>query len=107
MTITQLSSHPFKTDAKAQLAGEIAYKMLRKRVIGSHKKQIQTVAGWLSSHKQGEVKNLLEKMTKEPNIPVEAYGGGHRQNVRLSSFQDAMDFAEQCGASVEFISDPY
>lgn len=81
--------------------------MLRKRVLGGHKKQVTTVASWFSSHKQGRVKKLLKTMARKPGVPVEFYGGGHRSNIRLSSFETAMQFAERCGAQTEWISEPW
>lgn len=106
MTIPEISHHPFDTEEDARLAGQIVYKLLRKRVLGSHKKQITTVAGWFPTHKQGQVKTLLETMARKPGVPVTMYGGGHRNNVQLVAFEPAMQFADRCGADTEWIPEP-
>ena len=105
--ITEIAQAPFDTEEDARIAGQIVFKMLRKRVLGGHKKQRTSIAGWFPSHKEGQVKRLLDKMVCDPAIPVEAYGGGHRSNVRLSSFDAAIESAEQRGADTEWISNPH
>jgi hypothetical protein len=78
-------------------------KMLRKRVVGDHKKQIDTVVGFsVASHDEGRARQLLEEMATDPAAPVEQYGGGHRDNVRLSSVQDAVDYLQTNGGDVPF-----
>lgn len=79
--------------------------MLKNQVVGNHKKQLDTVVSriaGLPSHEEGRGKNLLEKMVSDPQAPVEGYGGGHRQNVRLTSVQDAVDYLEDNGGDVPF-----
>jgi hypothetical protein len=105
IAIGEIVQHPFDTEEDARLAGEIAFKMLRRRVLGGHKKQRTTVAGWFSSHKQGQVKEILDEMVTDPTVPVEAYGGGHRGNVRLTSFEKAREFADKRGAETKWLSD--
>lgn len=78
-------------------------KMLRKRVVGNHKKQIDTVVNMsLPSHEQGRGKDLLDEMVSDANAPVEAYGGGHRQNIRLTSVDDAVEYLKSNGGDVPF-----
>jgi hypothetical protein len=98
---------PFEDPQKTLLAGKITEKLLRKRVLGGHKKQITTVASWFRSDRQGEVKDVIDRMATEPAIPLEKYGGGHRSNIRLTSFEEAMQFAEACEADTEFIQNPF
>jgi len=76
-------------------------KLLRKRVVGSHKKQVDTVLNWLPSHEQGRGRRELEEMVSDPEEPVEVYGGGHRRNVRLTSV-DAARYLRNNGGDVPF-----
>ena len=41
-------------------------------------------------------------MATDPTAPIEGYGGGHRQNVRLTSVSDAVDYLEDNGGDVPF-----
>lgn len=77
--------------------------MLRKRVVGNHKKQIDTIVNMaLPSHEQGRGKTLLEEMVADPHAPLEAYGGGHRQNVRLTTIEAAVDYLKANDGDVPF-----
>lgn len=80
----------------------IVRKLLRKRVVGGHKKQIDTVVNWLPSHAQGRARRLLLDMVTARDAPIEAYGGGSRENVRLSSVDDAVAYLERNGGDVPF-----
>jgi hypothetical protein len=77
--------------------------MLRKRVVGNHKKQIDSVVNMaLPSHEQGRGKTLIEEMVTDADAPIEAYGGGHRENVRLSGVDNAVDYLKSNGGDVPF-----
>lgn len=79
--------------------------MLKNGIVGNHKKQIDTVISdiaALPTHEEGRGKNLLEEMVSDPQAPVEGYGGGHRQNVRLTSVQDAVDYLKDNDGDVPF-----
>lgn len=68
-------------------------KMLRNTVVGEHKKQIDTVKQWgQASNDEGRARELLEKMIADTGAPVEPYGGGHRENIRLTSVDEAKAF---------------
>jgi len=85
------------------IRNRIVRKMLRKQIVGNHKKQIDSIVNMcLPSHEQGRGKELLEAMATDPDSPVERYGGGHRQNVRLTSVEDAVDYLTQNGGDVPF-----
>ncbi|MDZ7730601.1 MAG: hypothetical protein U5K37_06310 [Natrialbaceae archaeon] len=72
--------------------------MLRKRITGTHKKQIDTVVAMaLPSHDQGRGKTLIDAMIADPTAPIEAYGGGHRENIRLTSPDDAVEYLKSNG----------
>ena len=47
-------------------------------------------------------KDLLKAMATDPDAPVEAYGGGHRQNIRLTSADAAVDYLKANGGDVPF-----
>jgi len=85
------------------IKNRIVRKMLRKQIVGNHKKQIDSIVNMcLPSHEQGRGKELLEAMATDPYSPVERYGGGHRQNVRIISVEDAVDYLKQNGGDVPF-----
>ena len=85
------------------IKNRIVRNMLRKQIVGNHKKQIDSIVNMcLPSHEQGRGKKLLEAMVTDPHSPVERYGGGHRQNVRLTSVEDAVDYLKQNGGDVPF-----
>jgi hypothetical protein len=79
--------------------------MLKNQIVGNHKKQLDTVVSriaGLPSHQEGRGKDLLESMVSDPASPVEGYGGGHRQNVRLTSVQDAVAYLQNNDGDVPF-----
>jgi len=41
-------------------------------------------------------------MVADPGAPIEAYGGGHRQNVRLTSAEEAVNYLKENGGDVPF-----
>ena len=90
---------------KQDIRNRIVRKMLKNQIVGNHKKQLDTVVSriaGLPSHEEGRGKDLLEEMVSDPQAPVEGYGGGHRQNVRLTSVQDAVDYLKDNGGDVPF-----
>jgi len=77
--------------------------MLRKQVVGNHKKQVTTVVNFsLPTHERGRGETLLEKMANDANVPVEWYGGGHRENVRLMGVDDTVTYLKENGGDVPF-----
>jgi hypothetical protein len=85
-----------------RIHNKLIEKLLRKQVTGGHKKQVDTVVSWFPSSDQGDVKNAIDDMAKDPTAPIERYGGGHRENIRLSSIGDAVDYLEANGGNVPF-----
>lgn len=80
------------------LKADIVKRMARKPVVGHHKKQVDTVKNWFASSDQGRVEDLIREMIRDPDAPLEAYGGS-RDNVRLTSVQDAKEFIEDHGGT--------
>ncbi|PSQ36829.1 hypothetical protein BRD11_00850 [Halobacteriales archaeon SW_12_69_24] len=42
------------------------------------------MTNWFQSSDQGKLKELMEEMATDPTAPIEKYGGGHRENIRLT-----------------------
>lgn len=78
---------------------KIVTKLARKRVTGEHKKQVDTVKNWLKSSDQGRGEDLIHEMMRDPDAPLEAYGGS-RDNVRLTRMADAKQFIEENGGDL-------
>lgn len=71
-------------------------KMLLRGMIGGHKRRVDTVVNMaLPTHDRGRGKELLDTMVTDPTAPVEAYGGGARDNVRLTSAEDAVAYLQR------------
>jgi len=86
-----------------EIKNQIVAKMLRKRVIGGKKQQIDTVVGYsVPTHAEGRAKTLIEEMLADGNTPIEGYGGGHRQNIRLTSADDAVEYLRDNNGDVPF-----
>jgi len=79
--------------------------MLKHQIVGDHKKQLDTIVSdiaALPSHEEERGKELLKDMLSDPQAPVEGCGGGHRQNVRLTSVGDAVDYLKDNDGDVPF-----
>ena len=84
------------------IKNRIVEKLLRNRVIGNHKIRVDTAVNrYLPSHDQGRGKELIREMIRDPGSPVEGYGGS-RDNIRLASKEDAVEFLEENGGNVPF-----
>lgn len=70
--------------------------MLRKKVIGSKKKQLDTLKQNFKSSEQGAVKDAIQEMAKDPDHPIKLYGGGQRENVHIASGRadEAIEYIE-------------
>ncbi|OAQ51391.1 hypothetical protein HTG_17010 [Natrinema mahii] len=80
-----------------EFENDIVETLVRKKVTGGKKHQIDTVKNWFASSDQGRVEDLIEKLARDPDAPVEMYGGGARANVRLTSRQDAKEWLDDRG----------
>lgn len=85
-----------------RIEAKIVMKLLRRRVIGPNKMQIDTVVNWFPTHQQGEVRKVIEKMARDTDVPIEEYGGD-RRNIRLTDFEDAREYARVKGADSSYI----
>jgi len=82
----------------------IVEKLLRKRVVGDHKWSIdKTVSYALPSHARGRGKQMIrDEMLPANEASLEAYGGGHRENVRLGDVEVAVEFLRENNGNVPF-----
>lgn len=86
------------TDDRA-LRVKIVRQLARKKVVGAHKKQVDTVKNWFAASDQARVETLIREMIREPDAPLEGYGGS-RDNVRLTSIEDAKTYIENHGGDL-------
>lgn len=86
-----------------EIKNRLVEKLLRNRIIGAKKIRVDTaVDRYLPSHQQGKGKQLIDEMVTDPNVPLEAYGGGHRENIRLSNANEAVEFLKKNDGNVPF-----
>lgn len=83
--------------------GDLKVKVVRKLasngVTGGHKVQIDTVKGWgFASHNEGRVEDIINELVRDPDGPVERYGG--RDVVRLTSMADAKQYIKDNGGDL-------
>ena len=87
---------------KQFLRNKIVRKMLKRGVTGGHKETVDTVVSksGVASHNEGKAKKAVEELIQ--NGPVEGYGGGARQNVRLQSVPAAVDYLDDNDGDIPF-----
>ena len=85
-------------DDETKLAVKMVKYLVKNKVTGNHKKQRDTVINnsGLPSHAKGDARDILDEMARNPP-PIEMYGGGHRENVRLTSISEGVTFIEENG----------
>lgn len=72
-------------------------------ITGGNKIRIDSaVDDYLQSHEQGRGKTLIDEMLKDPNSPIEGYGGGARANIRLMSVEAAVQYLKDNDGNVPF-----
>lgn len=95
-----MSSDP---QSERDLKGEIVRTLLRKTVVGKHRKQLETVVNWFPRYQENEVRELLEEMVDDPESPVESYGKGDYSNIFIDDYDDAKKFVEDQGLNSEWL----
>ncbi len=85
---------PMARKSNSELKADIVEKMVREKVTGASKRQVDTVKNWSASSDQGRVDDLIRDLGRDPSAPAEYYGGGGRDNVRLTSISDAVDWLD-------------
>lgn len=78
------------------MAVRVVKRLMSNGVTGTHHKQPQTVSGWFATHERGRVKDVLEDMATDPDVPVRVKGG--RGTVQLTGMDEAMEFLKEHGA---------
>ncbi len=78
---------------------KLVRKLARNRVVGGHKKQVETVKNWCATSDQGRAEDLIRDMIRDPEAPLEGYGGS-RDNVRLTSIEDAKEYIKGHGGEL-------
>lgn len=82
-----------------QLRVKIVTKLARKKVVGAHKKQVDTVKNWFTTSDQGRAETLIREMIRDPDAPLEGYGGS-RDNVRLTSLEAGKEYIQENGGEL-------
>ncbi|WP_244605177.1 hypothetical protein [Halorussus halobius] len=54
---------------------------------------------WFATDDQGRVEDLVREMIRNPDAPLEGYGGS-RDNVRLTGVEDAKRYIEERGGDL-------
>lgn len=83
----------------AALRVKVVKSLARKKVVGNHKKQVDTVKNWFATSDQGRAEELIREMISDPAAPLEGYGGS-RDNVRLTSIPDAKEYIVKNGGDL-------
>jgi len=91
-------------DSDIELKCKIVETLLRKRITGGKKIGIDTLLNYsVRDSDAGRARQLLkDEMIPQREASIEQYGGGHRENVRLGSVDDAVKFLEQHDGEVPF-----
>lgn len=90
-------------DDQTKLKVKIVRHPARNNVTGGHNRTVDTVknrAG-IPTHAQGDAEDIIRELIRDPEAPVEAYGG-QRDSIRLTSISDAVEFIEDHGGDVPF-----
>lgn len=80
---------------------KIISKMLREPITGANKVSVDTAKTWVATHDRGRAEHLIREMIRDPTSPIEPYGGS-RDNIRLTSVKDGIEFVEAHGGDVPF-----
>ena len=86
-------------DRDSRLRLKVVQRLARRRVVGAHKKQVDTVKNWFATDEQGRVEDLIREMIRDPDAPLEGYGGS-RDNVRLTSIEAAKRYIVDRGGEL-------
>lgn len=82
---------------------EIMSKLVRGGYVGNRKVTVDTAKSWVATHNRGRAEDLIRDWITEPESPIEAYGGGARDNIRLTSKADGMIWLEEHGVDTTFL----
>ena len=86
-----------------ELKVKIVRYLARNNVTGGHNRTVDTVknrAG-VPTHARGDAEAAIRELIRDPDAPVEAYGG-QRDAIRLTSISAAVSYIEAHGGDVPF-----
>ena len=88
-----------RTDLKVKIVRYLA----RNKVTGGHNRTVDTVVNraGIPTHARGDAEAVIRDLVRDPEAPVEAYGG-QRDAIRLSSIGVAVAYIEEQGGDVPF-----
>lgn len=90
-------------DEFTDLKVKIVWYLARNAVTGAHNRTVDTVknrAG-IPTHAHGDAEAAIRDLVRDPDAPVEAYGG-QRDAIRLTSIEAAVDYIEARGGDAPF-----
>jgi hypothetical protein len=96
------SADPFEREDSSRLAGKVIKKLLRKRVVSDHKKQVETIKSWFPAREQREVAQVLDELIKNPAVPLQE--NGPSGSIGLTDYQEAKEFVELYDGNAEWFS---
>lgn len=73
---------------------QIINSMLSRGVAGRKHHQPQTIAGWFAVHERGDVKQTVDEMVSDRDVPLRRKGRG---TVQLTSVSAAKQYLEDHG----------
>jgi hypothetical protein len=82
---------------------KIMRKLVRGGYIGNRKITVDSAKKWVATHDRGRAEELIRNWITEPGSPIEAYGGGTRDNIRLTSKAAGMKWLEAHGVDTTFL----
>lgn len=87
---------PMAKKSDDEIEADAVETLIRDEVVGSKKWTVDRLknSGFKSSD-QGRVDDIVRKLVKDPNAPLEYYGGGARDNVRLTSIDEAREWLNE------------
>lgn len=91
-------------DSDADLKCKIVETLVRKRITGGKKISVDQLLNYsVRDSDAGRARKLLnDEMIPQNEASIERYGGGHRENVRLGSVEEAVDFLKKHDGDVPF-----
>ena len=92
------------SDSDIDLKCKLVETLVRKRVTGGKKITVdQLLNHSVRDSDAGRAKKLLnDEMIPQNEASIERYGGGHRENIRLGSVDEAVEFLKEHGGDVPF-----
>lgn len=92
------------SESAINLKCKIVETLVRKRITGGKKITVDQLLNYsVRDSNAGRAKKLLnDEMIPKNEASIERYGGGHRENVRLGSIDEAVDFLKEHDGEVPF-----